>query len=115
MGFPGGGSFDPSPFEVGELIEARGYDIYDNTVVDRAVLALAAELEPGDSGSAVLRSDGSVIGIAVAVAPDRPEVAYALNSDELTVCSRAGPGRRWGPAPARSDPASERWGRRSIP
>jgi len=84
LGFPGGGPFEPSPFEVGQLIQARGYDIYDTALVDRAVLALAAQLEPGDSGSAVLRSDGSVIGVAVAVAPDRPEVAYALNSEELT-------------------------------
>jgi S1-C subfamily serine protease len=83
LGFPGGGPFEPSPFEVGELIDARGYDIYDAETVDREVLALAAALEPGDSGSAVLRADGAVIGVAVAVAPDRAEVAYALNSSEL--------------------------------
>ncbi len=99
LGFPGGGPFEPSPFEVGQLIQARGYDIYDNTVVDRAVLALAAELEPGDSGSAVLRSDGSVIGVAVAVAPDRPEVAYALNSDELTTLLEGGTGSPVGTGP----------------
>ena len=44
------------------------------------MLALAAALAPGDSGSAVLRDDGAVIGVAVAVAPDQPEVAYALDS-----------------------------------
>ncbi len=83
MGFPGGGPFDPSPFEVGELLDARGFDIYDERTVERDILALAAALEPGDSGSAVLREDGSVIGVAVAVAPDRAEVAYALDSSEL--------------------------------
>lgn len=83
LGFPGGGPFAPSPFEVGELLDARGFDIYDQATVDRRILALASALEPGDSGSAVLRTDGSVIGVAVAVAPDRPEVAYALHSDEL--------------------------------
>lgn len=83
LGFPGGGPFAPSPFEVGEQLDARGYDIYDAATVDRSVLALAAALEPGDSGSAVLRADGAVIGVAVAVAPDRAEVAYALDSSEL--------------------------------
>lgn len=83
MGFPGGGPFAPSPFAIGELLDARGYDIYDRATVDRQILALASALEPGDSGSAVLRADGSVVGVAVAVAPDRPEVAYALAIDEL--------------------------------
>jgi S1-C subfamily serine protease len=83
LGFPGGGPFAPSPFAVGQLIDARGYDIYDSATIDREILALAAALEPGDSGSAVLRADGAVIGVAVAVAPDRADVAYALNSSEL--------------------------------
>lgn len=83
MGFPGGGPFDPSPFRVGELLTARGLDIYDTRTVDRQILALAAALEPGDSGSAVLRADGAVVGVAVAVAPDRPDVGYALNTSEL--------------------------------
>ena len=83
MGFPGGGPFAPSPFAIGELLDARGYDIYDRATVDRQILALASALEPGDSGSAVLRAAGSVGGVAVAVAPDRPEVAYALAIDEL--------------------------------
>jgi S1-C subfamily serine protease len=83
LGFPGGGPFDPSSFEVGELLEARGFDIYDTTQVRRRLLVLAADLAPGDSGSAVLRADGSVVGVAVAIAPDRPGVAYALDPDQL--------------------------------
>ncbi len=83
LGFPGGGPFAPSPFEVAERLGATGYDIYDSALVERDLLALSSELEPGDSGSAVLRDDGSVIGVAVAVAPDRPLVAYALDADEL--------------------------------
>ncbi len=83
LGFPGGGPFDPSPFEIGDILRARGYDIYDTATVDRELLALAAALAPGDSGSAVLRSDGTGVGVAVAVAPDQPQVAYALDSSEL--------------------------------
>ena len=29
LGFPGGGPLAPSPFEVGELLAASGYDNYD--------------------------------------------------------------------------------------
>lgn len=83
LGFPGGGPFDPSSFEVGDAFSATGYDIYDRALVERQLLALASDLDPGDSGSAVLRGDGRVIGVAVAVAPDRAAVAYALDASAL--------------------------------
>ena len=40
-------------------------------------------LPPGDSGSAVVRADGAVVAVAVAIAPDRPGVAYALDQAQL--------------------------------
>ncbi|MFV0315564.1 MAG: MarP family serine protease [Microthrixaceae bacterium] len=83
LGFPGGGPFDPSPHLVGDHIAATGYDIYDTEVVRRNLLVLASELAPGDSGSAVVNSDGEVVGVAVAVAPDRAGVAYALDGENL--------------------------------
>ncbi len=83
LGFPGGGDFEPSAFEVGQELTATGFDIYDRSLVRRELLALASALEPGDSGSAVLRADGAVVGVAVAIAPDRPQVAYALHAEEL--------------------------------
>ncbi|MFZ4517615.1 MAG: MarP family serine protease [Microthrixaceae bacterium] len=78
LGFPGGGRFDPSPFSVAGLLDARGYDIYDRDLVDRRLVVLSSDLAPGDSGSAVATADGTAVGVAVAVAPDRPGVAYAL-------------------------------------
>jgi S1-C subfamily serine protease len=47
------------------------------------VLILAAALRPGDSGSALIDRRGAVVGIAFAIAPDRPTVAYALQVEEL--------------------------------
>ena len=44
---------------------------------------LAARLAPGDSGGALVNTDGAVIGVAFAIAPDEPNTAYALNSTEL--------------------------------
>lgn len=83
LGFPGGGPFEPSPFLLGDQLDATGYDIYDEDVVSRELLVLAAQLEPGDSGSAVVDGEGRVLGAAVAVAPDRPGVAYALRSEAV--------------------------------
>jgi len=83
FGYPGGGDLSISPFEVGERVQARGTDIYDERPTVRDVLILAAELRPGDSGGALVNPDGEVVGVAFAIAPDRDRVAYALAPDEV--------------------------------
>jgi S1-C subfamily serine protease len=83
FGRPGGGPLEISPFRVGEQITAVGRDIYDRGSTSREVLVLASELAPGDSGSALVDPQGQVIGVAFAVAPDKPGVAYARAIDEL--------------------------------
>jgi S1-C subfamily serine protease len=83
FGHPGGGPLDVSPFRVGDEITAVGRDIYDSASTSREVLVLASDLAPGDSGSALVDPQGRVVGVAFAVAPDRPGVAYALAIDEL--------------------------------
>ncbi|HEX6421083.1 MAG TPA: MarP family serine protease [Acidimicrobiales bacterium] len=83
FGRPGGGPLEISPFRVADRITAVGRDIYDERSTSRDVLVLAAELAPGDSGSALVDPQGRVVGVAFAIAPDRPGVAYALAIDEL--------------------------------
>lgn len=83
FGYPGGGPLEISPFRVADEITARGRDIYDRGTTQREVLVLASELEPGDSGSALVDPQGHVVGVAFAAAPDRPGVAYALSVDEV--------------------------------
>jgi S1-C subfamily serine protease len=83
FGHPGGRPLEVSPFEVSEQITARGRDIYDRAETERQVLVLASDLEPGDSGSALVAPDGTVVGVAFAVAPDKAGVAYALATSEL--------------------------------
>ncbi|HEY3139860.1 MAG TPA: MarP family serine protease [Acidimicrobiales bacterium] len=84
FGHPLGGPLTISPFRVGEEITALGMDIYDRQDSRRQVLVLAASLQPGDSGAALIDSQGRVIGVAFAVAPDdKDAVAYALALDEL--------------------------------
>ncbi len=84
FGHPRGGPLEISPFQVGEQITAVGTDIYDSRRSERKVLVLAADLAPGDSGGALVDPRGQVVGVAFAIAPDRPSVAYALDVDEVT-------------------------------
>ena len=44
---------------------------------------LAAFLEPGDSGGALVNTSGDAIGIAFAVAPGSDGTSYALAADEV--------------------------------
>lgn len=83
FGYPGGGGLTRSPFEVGDEINAVGTDIYDRSRSERQVLVLASDLNPGDSGGALVDAGGNVIGVAFAIAPDRSNVAYALDLSEL--------------------------------
>jgi S1-C subfamily serine protease len=83
FGHPGGGNLEISPFKVGDEITAVGTDIYDREQSRREVLVLASDLAPGDSGAALVDTRGNVVGIAFAVAPDKPGVAYALALEEL--------------------------------
>ena len=80
---PGGGPLRVVPFSVGDRVTATGTDIYDARKTERDVLILASDLHPGDSGSALVTPAGRVVGVAFAIAPDRPRVAYALAVPEL--------------------------------
>lgn len=83
FGHPGGGPLRVAPFRVARLLDAVGRDIYGTGVAYREVLELSAALQPGDSGSALVAPDGTVVGVAFAVAPDRSDVAYALTVGEV--------------------------------
>jgi len=83
FGHPGGGPLRLAPFQVGRRGPATGSDIYDRGKIQRDILFLSAALRPGDSGSALVNPLGQVVGVAFAIAPDKPDVAYALSVKEL--------------------------------
>jgi S1-C subfamily serine protease len=83
FGHPGGGPLKIRPFQVADKVKANGRDIYDRSRTQRDVLILSSDLHPGDSGAPVIDPAGSVVGVAFAIAPDRPGVAYALATSEL--------------------------------
>ncbi|HUP84603.1 MAG TPA: MarP family serine protease [Acidimicrobiales bacterium] len=84
LGYPGGqNTVRVAPAVVRDEAPTTGHDIYDRDSTRREVLFLASSLRPGDSGSAVIDVNGRVIGVAFAIAPDRPGTAYALDDSEL--------------------------------
>jgi hypothetical protein len=84
LGHPGGqDTVRVAPAIVRDETLALGTDIYHQGRTRRRVLFLAANLRPGDSGSAFVDKTGRVVGVAFAIAPDRPDTAYALADSEL--------------------------------
>lgn len=83
FGHPGGGPLRAAPFQVGRTTTATGRDIYDRERTERKILILASSLAPGDSGGGLVDAQGRIVGVAFAIAPDQPGVAYALDVEEL--------------------------------
>ena len=84
IGYPGGQNTPrPAPTVINDERPTVGYDIYNEDRVRRQVLFLASSLRQGDSGGALVDTAGRVIGVAFAIAPDRPGTAYALDDSEL--------------------------------
>ncbi|HZN12847.1 MAG TPA: MarP family serine protease [Acidimicrobiales bacterium] len=72
-----------APAQVSQRVRAVGRDLYDAHTTRRDVFILAAVLRPGDSGGPLVNVSGSVIGVAFAIAPDKPDTAYALTTKEV--------------------------------
>ena len=83
FGYPRGGPLTLSPFKVGDVTEAKGFDIYDSKHITRKIYILSSDLAPGDSGGVMVDPKGVVEGVAFAIAPDQPDVGYALTLDEI--------------------------------
>jgi S1-C subfamily serine protease len=83
FGHPLGGPLTLSPFKIADDTRARGFDIYDSHRTTRHIYVLSSDLAPGDSGGALVDPNGAVEGVAFAIAPDQPNVGYALTLDEV--------------------------------
>ncbi|HET9769409.1 MAG TPA: trypsin-like peptidase domain-containing protein, partial [Acidimicrobiia bacterium] len=82
-GHPGGGDLRAAPAKISQELIAVGRDIYDRNDTRRSIFVLASALRPGDSGAALVDKEGQVVGVAFAIAPDKPGVSYALTDKEL--------------------------------
>jgi S1-C subfamily serine protease len=78
-----------APAQIAQNVTAVGRDLYDSHQTSRDVFILSSVLHPGDSGAPLVDQTGAVIGVAFAIAPDRPTTAYALASSELDAVLRS--------------------------
>jgi S1-C subfamily serine protease len=84
LGYPGGqNTVRVAPALIRDEQPTIGRDIYGGDRTQRQVLFLASSLRPGDSGAALINTDGRVVGVAFAIAPDRAGVSYAVDDSEL--------------------------------
>ena len=83
LGYPGGGPFDPEPAAVRRELHAVGRDIYGNSVVERDVYELQADVRPGNSGGPFVLKGGKVVGVVFAASTTEGDVGYALTSAEV--------------------------------
>ncbi len=72
-----------SPARVVRRLTVDVGDIYDRPSGPRQILVLNSNLDPGDSGAALVNSSGRVIGVAFAIASLRRSTAFAVASEEL--------------------------------
>lgn len=83
-GYPRGRTtVEVSPAQVLRRATVDAGDIYDRPSTPRQILVLGADLEPGDSGAALVNSAGKVVGVAFAVSNLRRGTAFAVASEEL--------------------------------
>lgn len=80
LGYPENGPLTVDPASVTEEITAIGKDIYNSGSVTRGVYALAANVEPGNSGGPLMGPGGQVIGVVFSRSTVYPNVGYALTS-----------------------------------
>lgn len=91
QGYPLGGPFTMGAAEVVSVGTAPVPDIHDSSVALREVYALAAFVQPGNSGGPLLTMSGEVAGVVFARGADDADRGYAMTTTELAPVAEVAP------------------------
>jgi len=89
-GYPENGGFRAVPARVGSEWSASGPNIYQTGQVTRAIYAVRAMVEPGNSGGPLLAKNGRVYGVIFAASTTARNTGFALTADAVRPDVRAG-------------------------
>ena len=89
-GYPEDGGFRAVPARVGSQWSASGPNIYKTGSVTRAIYAVRARVEPGNSGGPLLAKNGKVYGVIFAASTTARDTGFALTASAVRPDVRAG-------------------------
>jgi len=89
-GYPQNGGFRAVPARVGSQWSANGPNIYQTGTVTRAIYAVRATVEPGNSGGPLLAKNGKVYGVIFAASTTTRNTGFALTASAVEADVRAG-------------------------
>lgn len=82
-GYPQDGDLDLRAATVAGRLQARGQNIYNDTVVTREIYSIRSTVRPGNSGGPLLTTGGRVYGVVFARSTSDAETGYVLTADEV--------------------------------
>lgn len=83
FGWERGPVVEPTPFRIDRPVTVRIEAVGTNERIERKSWLVAAFIESGDSGAALVDDDGVVVGIAYATTTRGAGVGYAIRASEL--------------------------------
>jgi S1-C subfamily serine protease len=90
LGFPLDGPYDAQGARIRDRRDITGPDIYNSGKVNREVYTIRGLVRSGNSGGAMVATDGSVLGVIFAAAADDPQTGFAITAEEASPVAVAG-------------------------
>jgi S1-C subfamily serine protease len=89
-GYPENGGFRAVPARVGSQWSVTGRSIYQTGSITRAIYAVRAMVEQGNSGGPLLAKNGKVYGVVFAASTTARDTGFALTADAVQADVQAG-------------------------
>lgn len=89
LGYPRNGPLSADAARIRSQQVLLGEDIYGEGRVNREVIALRGDVQPGNSGGPLVAGDGEVYGMIFAASLTDTDTAYALSPDEVSAAMDA--------------------------